>query len=78
MALFQRRHLRAKPEDQKFGLVVGPPAIVIMKKGGKVDGVWQPDQVLFDGLAEMEREYRTKGRTPVTFEDDDTDGSPFN
>jgi hypothetical protein len=40
MALFQRRRsLRVKPEDRQFGLCVPPRAIVIMKKGEKVDGV---------------------------------------
>lgn len=70
MALFQRRRSRIKAEDQMSGLVVGPRAIVILKKMPNKDGVRQPDEVVFDGLAEAERDYRMNGRPPVIFEDD--------
>jgi hypothetical protein len=72
MALFQKRILlRAKPEDQKYGLVVGPREIIITKPGKKVDGVMQPEEILFDGLKEAEEAYRKNGKPPVTFEDHD-------
>jgi hypothetical protein len=71
MALFQKRNqLRAKAAsaDAPLGLCVGPRAIIIYAPS--VNG--KPEEVLFDGVREMEKEYlRQLGdgrRGPVIFE----------
>jgi hypothetical protein len=57
--------------ERPYGLVVPPKARLILG----------PDGVVYDELAEMERDYRTKGRPVMEFEEsdeDDTDGRPIN
>jgi hypothetical protein len=74
MALFQKRNqLRAKANkaDAPLGLCVGPRAIIIYAPS--VNG--RPEEVLFDGVREMEKEFLrqlgTGERQPVVFENDD-------
>lgn len=61
MALFQRRRAYRKPKDgeERLGLVVPPKAIIIFGEG----------EVIFDGVAEMERLYRMQGRPNIVFEE---------
>jgi hypothetical protein len=71
---FKRRR-KGRPEDERGGLVVPPKQIIIMSEPYRQDGQWKRD-VLFDGVAELEKQYREGGGMKVAFDDGpDDDGS---
>lgn len=61
---FKRRRGRGDQDVSSLGLVVPQSALQIFDA---------KRNVIYDELVELEREYRMKGRPPVTFEDSDGD-----
>jgi hypothetical protein len=68
---FKRRR-RGRDQDRPLGLVVGPKALVIYRDVTfEVDGrKVRTQEVVFDGVAEMERAFRMGGGRVVEFEGD--------
>jgi hypothetical protein len=73
MALFQRRRGRriGNPGNQPLGLVVPTRGLIITDP--------KTGEILFDEIAEREKQFRMKGRPPMIFEEDERteDGTPF-
>ena len=72
---FKRRR-RGRDQDRPLGLVVGPSALVIYRDVTiEVDSKKvRTQEVVFDGVAEMERAFRMGGGRVVEFAEDGSDG----
>jgi hypothetical protein len=58
-----KRRPRGPESAVRLGLVVGPKALIVWDTVKNV--------LIYDEVAEMEREYRENGGVPVEFDDDD-------
>ena len=72
MALFQRRRRFKVDPERPLGLCVPTRGVIITDP--------KTGEVLFDEIAEREKQFRMKGRPVVEFEEDENTepGSPFN
>lgn len=66
MALFQRRRRGKADPDQPLGLVVPVRGVIITDP--------KTGEILFDEIAEREKQFRMKGRPNVIFEEDEESG----